>query len=142
MFLTQEEFNVLNGKIFGLSNFEISQKLKISEKSVKIIFGILLEKYGAMDSLDLIQKSNLNQVQIAENPPYYDYEEIEGHKRLVKKIQISKQDFMSLAKFIENVDDEEFELIFDKDINNFYKALYVKILKTNEKTEIYSEITD
>ena len=70
MYLTQEEFNVLNGKIFGLSNFEISQKLKISEKSVKIIFGILLEKYGATDSLDLVQKSNLNQVQIFENPPY------------------------------------------------------------------------
>ena len=142
MYLTQEEFNVLNGKIFGLSNFEISQKLKISEKSVKIIFGILLEKYGATDSLDLVQKSNLNQVQIFENPPYYDYEKIEGHKRLVKKIQISKQEFIALSKFFENVEDEEFELIFDKDPNNFYKALYVKNLKTNEKTEIYSKITD
>ena len=142
MYLTQEEFNVLNGKIFGLSNFEISQKLKISEKSVKIIFGILLEKYGATDSLDLVQKSNLNQVQIFENPPYYDYEKIEGHKRLVKKIKISKQEFIALSKFFENVEDEEFELIFDKDPNNFYKALYVKNLKTNEKTEIYSKITD
>lgn len=142
MFLTQEEFNVLSGKIFGLSNFEISQKLKISETSVKITFGILLEKYGATDSLDLVQKANLNQIQISENPPYYNYEKIEGHKRLVKKIQISKQEFMSLAKFFENVEDEEFELIFDKDPNNFYKALYVKNLKTNEKTEIYSEITD
>ena len=49
---------------------------------------------------------------------------------------------MSLANFFENVEDEEFDLIFDKDPNNFYKALYVKNLKTNEKTEIYSKITD
>ena len=90
MYLTQNEFNVLSGKKIGLSNSEMRQNFRMSETEIKIAYGHLLAKYDVNDSLQLIKKANLKKVEVTENPPYYEYEEIEGHKRLVKKIQISK----------------------------------------------------
>ena len=142
MYLTQDEFNVLSGKKKGLSNFKISQKFKMSETAVKVAFGNLLAKYDANDSSDLNEKADIKKTKVTETPPYYEYEEIEGYKRLVKKITLKEQDTTNLKKFLEKAEKQEFELIFDKDPNNFYRALYIKNTKTNERIEICSEITD
>ncbi len=67
MYLTQEEFNVLNCKINGLRNIEISKKYNISETKVSIIYHNLLEKYGVIDLLQLLKKVDLNEIKIIES---------------------------------------------------------------------------
>ena len=140
MYLTEEEFKVLSGKKIGLSNHEISKNMKISVTAVKVAYHNLLSKYEAKDIMELNRKANLKNVEVAENLPYYDYEKIEGHKRLVKKIKITKEEVLALAKFFGNTQENEFELI--SYCHSFCKSLYIKNQKTKDITEIHSEITD
>ena len=140
MYLTEKEFKILSGKKIGLSNHEISKNMKISVTAVKIAYHNLLSKYEVKNIMELTEKANLKSVEVAENPPYYDYEKIEGQERLVKKIKITKEEVLTLAKFFENTQENELELISYS--HSFCKSLFVKNPKTKDITENYSEITD
>ena len=56
MDLTQEELNILNCKLNGLRNEEISNKYNISETKVSIICHNILDKYGVTSIVKLREK--------------------------------------------------------------------------------------
>ena len=60
MDLTKEEQNILNCKLNGLRNAEISKKYNISETEVSIIYHNLLDKYGVTSIVQLREKLNFD----------------------------------------------------------------------------------
>ncbi|MCD7740389.1 MAG: hypothetical protein LUH11_03470, partial [Candidatus Gastranaerophilales bacterium] len=73
----------------------------------------LYAKYVADDRLELVQKADLDKVEICEkgNIPYFEYDNDEGGW-LVKKIHISKSDILKLSEiFSQMPDNKEFTLV-------------------------------
>ncbi len=62
MDLTQEELNILNCKLNGLRNAEISKKYNISETKVSIIYHNLLDKYDVTSIVQLREKLNFEEI--------------------------------------------------------------------------------
>ena len=60
MDLTQEERNIVNCKLNGLRNAEISKKYNFSETEVSIIYHNLLDKYGVTSIVQLREKLNFD----------------------------------------------------------------------------------
>ena len=150
MYLTPDEFKILNGIKMGLSNSEIEKKFKMRLYCNDPRLSSLYKKYGIKNKgkglkYALFEKADLDFVKVVsiDEIPYFEYENTLGSKipSLVKKIKITKKDVSNLFKYFRNVDDEdrEFELIFDEDAFNMFKVLEIKDPLTGNKTEISSE---
>ena len=142
VYLTQDEFIVLSALKMCLNNAEIFKNFKLQLGFNDPRLGALCLKYGAKNKQELLEKSNLKKVEVTEieNMPYFQYETMKGAKvpDLVRKIKITKNDFLLLSDFFKSVNepDKEFELIWYEDFFNIIECLEIKDTKTNEKYEL------
>ena len=64
MYLTEEEFKILKGLILGLSFAEINRKLNKPLRTCDPRFDSLYQKYGVVNSIELIKKADLKKVTV------------------------------------------------------------------------------
>ena len=142
MYLTQDEFLILSALKMGFNEIETKKHFGLKLGSNDPRLAALYLKYGVKNKQELLEKSNLKKVEVTEieNMPYFQYETMKGAKipDLVRKIKITKNDFLLLSKFFRTVNepDKEFELIWYEDFFNIIECLEIKDTKTNEKYEL------
>ena len=121
MYLTEEEFKILQGLKFGLSFTEISKELNKSLRTCDPRIDSLYQKYGVIDRLELSKKADLKKVTVAniEEIPYWEYE----GTQLVQSIPICKkavENIISLHLQVED-DKKEFKIIYSANkLNKFW----------------------
>ena len=144
MYLTPEEFKILNAIKSGLSQQEIKQQFGITMYFNDPRLSSLYKKYGIKNEgkglkYALFQKADINKAEVVniDEIPYFEYE----NNTLVKKIKITKEDFSALEKFFKKVKNKnkEYELILDEDAFNMYRFLSVKDVLTGKKFDLCRE---
>lgn len=133
MYLTTEEFTILQGLKNGLSFAEINQELEASIRTCDPRIDSLCQKYGVSNRIDLVKKADLNKVTVAniEEIPYWKYED----NQLVQTFPICKKALKNIMELLEQEKDDKrmFELIYSS--NKLNKFLLLK--KGEEKFYIY-----
>lgn len=120
MYLTEEEFKILQGLKFGLSFTEISKGLNKSLRTCDPRIDSLYQKYGVIDRLELSKKADLKKVTVAniEEIPYWEYE----GTQLVQSIPICKKAVENIISLLLQVEDDkkEFKIIYSANkLNKF-----------------------
>ena len=121
MYLTEEEFKILQGLKFGLSFTEISKELNKSLRTCDPRIDSLYQKYGVLDRLELSKKADLKKVTVAniEEIPYWEYE----GTQLVQSIPICKKAVENIISLLLQVEDDkkEFKIIYSANkLNKFW----------------------
>ncbi len=121
MYLTEEEFKILQGLKFGLSFTEISKGLNKSLRTCDPRIDSLYQKYGVIDRLELSKKADLKKVTVAniEEIPYWEYE----GTQLVQSIPICKKAVENIISLLLQVEDDkkEFKIIYSANkLNKFW----------------------
>ena len=121
MYLTEEEFKILQGLKFGLSFTEISKELNKSLRTCDPRIDSLYQKYGVIDRLELSKKADLKKVTVAniEEIPYWEYE----GTQLVQSIPICKKAVENIISLLLQVEDDkkEFKIIYTANkLNKFW----------------------
>ena len=121
MYLTEEEFKILQGLKFGLSFTEISKELNKSLRTCDPRIDSLYQKYGVLDRLELSKKADLKKVTVAniEEIPYWEYE----GTQLVQSIPICKKAVENIIILLLQVEDDkkEFKIIYSANkLNKFW----------------------
>ena len=121
MYLTEEEFKILQGLKFGLSFTEISKGLNKSLRTCDPRIDSLYQKYGVLDRLELSKKADLKKVTVAniEEIPYWEYE----GTQLVQSIPICKKAVENIISLLLQVEDDkkEFKIIYSANkLNKFW----------------------
>lgn len=121
MYLTEEEFKILQGLKFGLSFTEISKELNKSLRTCDPRIDSLYQKYGVIDRLELSKKADLKKVTVAniEEIPYWEYE----GTQLVQSIPICKKAVENIISLLLQVEDDkkEFKIIYSANkLNKFW----------------------
>ena len=95
MYLTEEEFKILQGLKLGLSFTEISKELNKPLRTCDPRIDSLYQKYRVIDRLELSKKADLKKVTVAniEEIPYWEYE----GTQLVQSIPICKKAVENLS---------------------------------------------
>lgn len=122
MYLTEEEFKILQGLKFGLSFTEISKELNKSLRTCDPRIDSLYQKYGVIDRLELSKKADLKKVTVAniEEIPYWEYE----GTQLVQSIPICKKAVENIISLLLQVEDDkkEFKIIYSANKLNKFLA--------------------
>lgn len=124
MYLTEEELIILQGLKENLSYAEISNKLSIPLRTCDSRIDSLEQKYGVNNRIELVQKANLDKVEVAkaEQIPYWQYD----GTQLVQKIPVCKRDVERLLKLLEKKNDlEKFNLVHS--LNYLYEFMYLEL---------------
>lgn len=133
MYLTAEEFTILQGLKNGLSFAEINQDLQITIQTYDQRIDSLCLKYGVDDRTELVRKADLNKITVAniEEIPYWKYE----GNQLVQTFPICKKALKNIMELLKQEKDDKrmFELIYSS--NKLNKFLLLK--KGEEKFYIY-----
>ena len=121
MYLTEEEFKILQGLKLGLSFTEISKELNKSLRTCDPRIDSLYQKYGVLDRLELSKKADLKKVTVAniEEIPYWEYE----GTQLVQSIPICKKAVENIISLLLQVEDDkkEFKIIYSANkLNKFW----------------------
>lgn len=121
MYLTEEEFKILQGLKFGLSFTEISKELNKSLRTCDPRIDSLYQKYRVIDRLELSKKADLKKVTVAniEEIPYWEYE----GTQLVQSIPICKKAVENIISLLLQVEDDkkEFKIIYSANkLNKFW----------------------
>lgn len=121
MYLTEEEFKILQGLKFGLSFTEISKELNKPLRTRDPRIDSLYQKYGVIDRLELSKKADLKKVTVAniEEIPYWEYE----GTQLVQSIPICKKAVENIISLLLQVEDDkkEFKIIYSANkLNKFW----------------------
>lgn len=121
MYLTEEEFKILQGLKLGLSFTEISKELNKSLRTCDPRIDSLYQKYGVIDRLELSKKADLKKVTVAniEEIPYWEYE----GTQLVQSIPICKKAVENIISLLLQVEDDkkEFKIIYSANkLNKFW----------------------
>ena len=121
MYLTEEEFKILQGLKFGLSFTEISKELNKSLRTCDPRIDSLYQKYGVIDRLELSKKADLKKVTVAniEEIPYWEYE----GTQLVQSIPICKKAVENIISLLLQIEDDkkEFKIIYSANkLNKFW----------------------
>lgn len=121
MYLTEEEFKILQGLKLGLSFTEISKELNKPLRTCDPRIDSLYQKYGVIDRLELSKKADLKKVTVAniEEIPYWEYE----GTQLVQSIPICKKAVENIISLLLQVEDDkkEFKIIYSANkLNKFW----------------------
>ena len=113
MYLTEEEFIILKSFKNGTPRAEINKQLSKTLKTNDCRVDALYQKYGAMNIIQLLEKADLEKVEVCkkETIPYWKYNEDE---QLVSEIYLSKDDIEKLKNLVKN----------EKDANKRFKLTY------------------
>lgn len=123
MYLTNEEFIILKGFANGLSREKINEQLSKTLKTNDCRIDALYQKYGANNRIQLLEKADLQKVEICnkETIPYWKYDE---NDQLITKIYLSKKDIIKLMEILEKEQDENklFKITYSNN-GGFYQEL-------------------
>ena len=139
MYLTEEEFKILKGLILGLSFAEINRKLNKPLRTCDPRIDSLYQKYGVVNSIELIKKADLKKVTVEkiEGIPYLKYE----NTQLVQSIPICKKAVENIISLLSQVEDDkrEFKIIYSANklnkfllIDNGVEKIYLYRQKINQ----------
>ena len=139
MYLTEEEFKILKGLILGLSFAEINRKLNKPLRACDPRIDSLYQKYGVVNSIELIKKADLKKVTVEkiEGIPYWKYE----NTQLVQSIPICKKAVENIISLLSQVEDDkrEFRIIYSANklnkfllIDNGVEKIYLYRQKINQ----------
>ena len=121
MYLTEEEFKILQGLKFGLSFTEISKELNKPLRTCDPRIDSLYQKYGVIDRLELSKKADLKKDTVANivEIPYCEYE----GTQLVQSIPICKKAVENIISLLlqDEDDKKEFKIIYSANkLNKFW----------------------